>query len=412
MERPDPPSRADGSPEDVPTEEITLSDDDWPVAEHYRVVPDTPVAEVDGEAPPTNPTVVAPADGAPPAARLRSREFGIGLVLLAVAALLLLSAGGLWLLTRDGGGVGEAAPPTDTGPGSTPPPTTDTTPTTGGTANPSKLPALVGLDLAAARRELADADMRSRIRRVDSSQPRDEVLAQSPEAGAAPPENGIVTLTVSNGTKVQAAGVSVPDVVGMSARDASSALRNAGLRPAIRTVRAEEPAGTVVAQSPEAGTDVDRESVVSLRVAKPKPKPKPVAPVRISVPDVVGSTLSEAQRALREAGLRWTVSRVDSEEPPGTVVAQTPRAGARVDEGRAVALRVSAGPSTVAVPDVTGLAEEAARNELQSAGFDVTVVDEPTSDATQDGTVVSQDPAGGTDSRPGTLVTITVARFA
>jgi beta-lactam-binding protein with PASTA domain len=77
-----------------------------------------------------------------------------------------------------------------------------------------------------------------------------------------------------------------------------------------------------------------------------------------------------------------------------------------------VTLRVSTGPGLIAVPDVTGLDEQSARQKLESTGFEVTVVDEPTADPAQAGTVVSQDPAGGAEAEKGSTVTITVARVS
>jgi beta-lactam-binding protein with PASTA domain len=42
----------------------------------------------------------------------------------------------------------------------------------------------------------------------------------------------------------------------------------------------------------------------------------------------------------------------------------------------------------------------------------VQVVDQPTSDVTEDGLVVAQDPPGGTQADEGSVVTITVARLS
>jgi serine/threonine-protein kinase len=61
---------------------------------------------------------------------------------------------------------------------------------------------------------------------------------------------------------------------------------------------------------------------------------------------------------------------------------------------------------------VTGLDADSARVKLENAGFDVAVVDQPTSDPDQDGVVVDQDPLGGTEADNGSTVTITVARLS
>jgi beta-lactam-binding protein with PASTA domain len=381
-------------------EETTLAEDDWPVAEHYRVSSDQGLAAEDGATVVTSPAEQPPTRPGP----LRSRETGLLLALAAVGALLLLAGIGAWFFTRDDAQAVETAPPVTTSAQPTP---TDPTSTTGTTARPSEeVPSVVGRSLPAAREALEDAGLRASVRRVDSNEPRDEVLRQTPPAGAERPGTEVVALTVSNGTPPEPRTVSAPSVVGLTAREAAGALRDAGLTARIRTVRASDPAGTVVAQTPPPGTQVEPGTSVEVRVAKPSP------PVRVAVPGVVGSTLVEARQQLRDAGLRSTVERVPSPEPAGSVVGQSPAAGARVSKDQAVALRVSSGPDEIAVPDVTGLDEEAARAELQAAGFRVTVVTEPTTDASQDGLVVSQDPSGGSSAREESRVTLTIARLS
>jgi serine/threonine-protein kinase len=106
------------------------------------------------------------------------------------------------------------------------------------------------------------------------------------------------------------------------------------------------------------------------------------------------------------------VTRVESSKPVGVVVDQSPSAGNELDRGEPVALTVSSGPAAVSVPAVVGLDEGSARTQLEAAGFEVTIVDEPTSDPAEDGQVVGQSPSAGTERKPGTLVTIRVARLS
>ena len=62
------------------------------------------------------------------------------------------------------------------------------------------------------------------------------------------------------------------------------------------------------------------------------------------------------------------------------------------------------------VPDVPGEDQATATSDLQAAGFQVEVVDEPTTDPNQAGTVVDEDPPPGTRIPAGSQVTIYVAR--
>jgi serine/threonine-protein kinase len=139
------------------------------------------------------------------------------------------------------------------------------------------------------------------------------------------------------------------------------------------------------------------------------------APAAVTVPEVVGMTTDGALNALEQAGLAvGTITEVASEDgPEGTVIEQTPQAGAEVDEGSAVDLRVSTGAPAptatgVEVPDVTGASQEAASQTLLAVGF-VVVVTEAASDAVPAGFVVVQRPAGGDTAAPGSAVDIVVS---
>ena len=131
----------------------------------------------------------------------------------------------------------------------------------------------------------------------------------------------------------------------------------------------------------------------------------------IGIPTVVGETFESASSQLQAAGFAVARQDVDSEQPKGIVVRQSPAGGASASRGSTVTLSVSKGPKESSIPDVTSQDEEAARAALESAGFDVVVQDEETTDPTQDGIVVNQDPPGGTKAAPGTTVTIFVGRL-
>jgi serine/threonine-protein kinase len=76
-----------------------------------------------------------------------------------------------------------------------------------------------------------------------------------------------------------------------------------------------------------------------------------------------------------------------------------------------VRLTVSTGPAKVAVPDVTGLDEASARQELERAGFQVQVTDESVTDPAEDGVVLRQTPSGGADAEDGAVVRLVVGRL-
>lgn len=134
----------------------------------------------------------------------------------------------------------------------------------------------------------------------------------------------------------------------------------------------------------------------------------------IEVPDVTGMTQSKAGTTLADAGLKTgKITKVQSDEAAeGNVVAQSPSAGKKVDEGAAVDLEVAGKPqptaTPVAVPDVEGGTQAAAVATLTDAGFKV-VVTEASSDSVPAGTVVSQAPQAGVMASEGTTVSIVVS---
>jgi hypothetical protein len=133
-------------------------------------------------------------------------------------------------------------------------------------------------------------------------------------------------------------------------------------------------------------------------------------PIRAGVPNVVGMPLQLARKALKEVRLGSTVTIVDSAQPEGTVVAQSPSAGSQTLPGSTVALEVSNGVAPIrAVPDVIGMNSGVARGTLTEAGFLVRLVEEVTPNENNHGRVIAQDPSGGEELLEQSTVTITVA---
>jgi serine/threonine-protein kinase len=84
---------------------------------------------------------------------------------------------------------------------------------------------------------------------------------------------------------------------------------------------------------------------------------------------------------------------VPSQAAPGTVLAQKPKAGAKLKPGKTVVLQVAAPKAALSVPDVTGQPQQQAVSTLQQAGLKATTAQVPS--AQPKGTVVAQHPAAG-----------------
>jgi hypothetical protein len=128
----------------------------------------------------------------------------------------------------------------------------------------------------------------------------------------------------------------VPDVDGKSVDDATAELQAAGLDVSVQTkLTTQARKGTVVFTAPFPGSTVEVGDTVTLTVAKPLPK----------VPKVVGKTLANAKRALKNAGFEvGKVTQQTSSKRMGTVISQSPDAGTSARPGRTVSL-VTAKPA-------------------------------------------------------------------
>ncbi|MDQ3992578.1 MAG: Stk1 family PASTA domain-containing Ser/Thr kinase [Actinomycetota bacterium] len=262
------------------------------------------------------------------------------------------------------------------------------------------VPDVVGIQEALAVEDIREKGLEPNVRRQSHSDvERGIVFAQDPEPPVRMEKGNFVTIFVSKGKpKVQ-----VPGVVGRSRDDAVAALRDAKLRFKVVEINSEKDVNTVTAQAPKAGETVVEGTQVRINVSK---GPKP-----ISVPRVIGMAYESAASVVQGAGFAVAREDVEDDAPTGTVVGQTPAADSQAARGSTVTLQVSIGPSTTAVPDVTSQDEASARDLIEESGFRAKVVKQDTNDESLDGLVISQDPPGGTEAEPKTLITLFVGRF-
>jgi serine/threonine-protein kinase len=129
---------------------------------------------------------------------------------------------------------------------------------------------------------------------------------------------------------------------------------------------------------------------------------------QVTVPAVIGAPSSDAQLALRKAGLSVEVVPRQSDRPRDTVINQDPEAGTKVDDGSTVTLTVSSGPGNAPVPDVAGDGRVAATRALKKAGFQV-VATEETSDTVAKDHVIRTSPAAGQTLERGSTVRLFIS---
>ena len=206
--------------------------------------------------------------------------------------------------------------------------------------------------------------------------------------------------------------VEVPDFLGSTLEEAQEEAEryNLTVEQAGTEASDEYEAGQILSQDPKEGTSVEEGSVVRVTVSSGPET------VYANVPaGIVGASQSEAEQAIRAAGLVPQAQNASSDSVKiGYVISVDPGEGAQVEEGSSVTIVVSTGPEetpepevTVKIPDLIGWSQEEAIWALEDQGLNYTVVEGY--DATLHiGDVIDMDPGVGEEVPEGTTVTLTI----
>ena len=215
----------------------------------------------------------------------------------------------------------------------------------------AQVPDVKNLASAEAVSRLTKAGFKPNVESQSSATvPVGKVIATEPSADTEAQAGSPVTVLVSTGP----AQVRVPEVTGQSEAEAKASLRAAGLEPGTVTKQeaAGTAAGTVLSQSPAAGSSVNSGQQVSLIVVK--------ASQEVTVPRVVGRKEELAEGELVGAGFKpkTTKRTVTNPEEAGIVLQQSPAGGGKAKRGATVTITVGkletqTPPSTTTTPPST-----------------------------------------------------------
>ncbi|MDS1271652.1 Stk1 family PASTA domain-containing Ser/Thr kinase [Lipingzhangella sp. LS1_29] len=205
--------------------------------------------------------------------------------------------------------------------------------------------------------------------------------------------------------------IDVPDVSGMPVAEAEAELEDVGFTNVADEPQeqpsAEVAEGNVIETDPAAGTAQTAETEILLVVSTGEEEDD-----QVDVPDVSGQDQDSAMQTLQDAGLQIgsTSTEETEDQDPNTVLRTSPAAGSTVQEGTAVNLVLATEPEAeeVEVPDLIGLEQGEAEQELSELELEAQAQPQPDPDA-EPGTVINQNPGAGSTVEEGTTVQIVVA---
>ena len=227
-----------------------------------------------------------------------------------------------------------------------------------------------------------------------------EIISQDPSEGTLRKNN--LTIQVYVCAKVEKSYM--PTVLNRSESEAKSILNNMslGLNIQVQDKPSDTVAkGLVVATSPAAGAEIRQGNTVIIYISSGR-EIKPV-----TVPNFVGMTEEKANLEAQKLGLVVGASSSEySDKPAGTVIRQSISATTEAKTGDNIYFTISLGPNNtmVDVPDVIGKSLNAAKSELEAAGFTVAVQWQGQEGANE--IVIGCTPDGSAEK--GSTITITV----
>lgn len=264
-----------------------------------------------------------------------------------------------------------------------------------------KVPNVVGMTEEEAKEALNEKGLGYKATYAESEKyEKGIVCEQNPADGERVEKNTTVEVVVSS--KLVGEEITVPDVSGMDEESAQRTLEDEGLTVGTSefVYSSDYAEGQVIKTTPAAGSKVGADTQIIMQVSRGEEK--------ISVPDVRGQEDSEAQNALKNAGLSIgnVTYQYDNSTGKGLVISQSIGGGEKVSSGTSIDLVVSNGPKPeekVTVKSFVGESESALIQWANSNGINIRCEGEQASNNYAYGAIISQSPSSGSVSKGSTI---------
>ena len=161
------------------------------------------------------------------------------------------------------------------------------------------------------------------------------VISQDPtyKADFTIKEGNTISVVISKGKEL----AKMPKVIGAEYKNAETTLTDLGLKiEKIEEISQKVEEGYVISQEPDENTEIESGATVKIHVSKGNGKKK------FEVPDVVGKSKDEAQKALTELGMEVTIKeKEDTNKSDGAVLEQSIESGSTSEEGAKITITVN-----------------------------------------------------------------------
>jgi len=205
------------------------------------------------------------------------------------------------------------------------------------TVDTVSVPLVLDLTEQQARDQLTNNHLAVDVKKVNGDEEsKGRVTVQDPAANAEVPVDSTVTITVNDGPKT----ATIPnDLVGQDVKDVVNSLKDLNFsnvkKVSAKSENTDAKPGEVTSISPKEGETVPLDTKITVRYATGKS----------DVPNFEGVSRAAAIRIANDAGFDDPVFVArESSQPAGTVIAQSPRAGANVDRDTTIRLVLATAP--------------------------------------------------------------------
>ncbi|GLC87452.1 Stk1 family PASTA domain-containing Ser/Thr kinase [Lysinibacillus piscis] len=172
--------------------------------------------------------------------------------------------------------------------------------------------------------------------RYDEQVEQGNVIETDPPEGKERIKETEITLVVSLGV----AATKVDDYVGKSIQQVEKLLRDTFAHIEINSIYSDEPEGTIIKQTPQAGEEViAKDTTIVFQVSQ--------GVEMVTIDDVKNYTKKQMDAYVERKGLKWRIVREEHNEQiaAGSVISQTPEANTEVQKGSTIDVIMSKGPA-------------------------------------------------------------------